>query len=193
MGNGNHQAHTNVMTYERIDNSKKFDGRTRESHELRYKIASNFIGNKDIVLDAGCGTGYGREILKPYLVYIGYDKNILRKKDTKKYTFIKHDFEWESPETITGWFIPNWPVDVFVGLEIIEHLNVTGVDAFIRIAKRSNKVIIISTPIIPNSNPYHKQQFTKKRIKELFVDKNWILDHYLEQNKIYGIFIFKRI
>ena len=181
------------MTYERIDNSKKFDGKTRESHELRYKIASNFIGNKDIVLDAGCGTGYGLEILKPYLVYIGYDKKSLRGKGTKKHTFIKHDFEKVDPENITGWFMYRWIVDVFVGLEIIEHLNVTGVDAFIRIAKRSNKVIIISTPIIPNSNPYHKQQFTKKRIKELFVDKNWILDHYLEQNKIYGIFIFKRI
>ena len=170
MGNGNHQAHTNVMTYERIDNSKKFDGRTRESHELRYKIASNFIGNKDIVLDAGCGTGYGREILKPYLVYIGYDKNILRKKDTKKYTFIKHDFEWESPETITGWFIPNWPVDVFVGLEIIEHLNDTDA-TFLMFKRISPKLIILSTPHLKcpiGGNKFHYRHYGMDELIDSF-------------------------
>jgi len=66
------------------------------------------------------------------------------------------------------------------------------VGAFVRIAKRSNKTIIISTPIIPNSNPYHKQNFTEKQIVNKFVDKNWKLDHYLEQNKTYGIFIFNK-
>ena len=62
------------MDYERIDNSKKFDGPVRESHEFRYKFANKYIEKDDSVIDAGCGVGYGKDILKTEN-YTGVDKN----------------------------------------------------------------------------------------------------------------------
>lgn len=169
-----------MKAYERIDNSEKFDGKIRESHELRYFIARGFLLPEDRVLDAGCGTGYGRHILEAKN-YIGIDR-----KPPEGECFMGYDFEIGSPK----W---DWDlVDVFIGFEIIEHLNNNGVSNFKNMAKDITKRwIIISTPIIPNSNPYHKQNFTARQIVRKFTDENWKLFGTVEQNKTYGIFIFK--
>jgi 2-polyprenyl-3-methyl-5-hydroxy-6-metoxy-1,4-benzoquinol methylase len=169
------------MNYERIDNTPIFDGKTRDSHELRYRIASGFVGPDDTVLDAGCGTGYGRDILRAK-VYIGLDKNPI--SDSR---FTYYDFEENYKCTI----FDSTKFDVFVGLEIIEHLDPVGY--FIRLARNARKWIVISTPIVPNSNPFHKQQFTEDMIVAMFNDDPW--KHYgtVTQDGRYGIFIFKRI
>lgn len=167
------------MDYERIDNSKKFDGPVRESHEFRYKFANKYIEKDDSVIDAGCGVGYGKDILKTEN-YTGVDKNPANKET------IKIDFE-------KSVILKDPNFDVFVGFEIIEHLNDAGVERFVDLAKQSNKYIIVSTPIVRNGNKYHKQQFTEDNIKKLFIQHNWKLEEYYIQNKVYGIFIFKRI
>lgn len=177
------------MAYERIDESEKFDGPTRDSHELRYRIASGFVRYGDTVLDAGCGVGYGERILtkeetiregEPIATWIGIDKNPAN-ENTKKY-----DFETGEGE------LPN-RFNVFVGLEIIEHLNNDGVRNFVEIAKKAEDWIIVSTPIIPNSNPYHKQQFKEQDILDLFVDNEWEIYGSLKQNEgTYGIYTFSK-
>lgn len=161
-----------MSNYERITKEEIFDGKVRDSHEARYHIASCFVGENDSVLDAGCGTGYGKEIIGCEK-YLGIDY-----KPLDGFTF--HDFE-------NGPF--EHDSDVFMGLEIIEHLSDIGVENFVKTANQSKKFIIISTPIIPNKNPFHKQNFTKDDIIGLFKDHE--LYQYFEQNEIYGIFIFK--
>lgn len=177
------------MNYERIDDSPQFDGECRKSHEMRYRIASSFTKSEDSILDAGCGTGYGMKFFdKENQAYFGLDKNPL---DRPVFRY----FDFETLEIKTGVGYPTeW--DVFVGLEIIEHLNDEGVKNFVRMAiEKTNKWIIVSTPIVANSNPYHKQQFKEEDILELFKDETW--EHYqtVYQGKDdrYGIFIFKRI
>jgi len=165
------------MTYERIDDSATFDGKVRDSHELRYHIAKGFVADDDFVLDAGCGTGYGIHILGPD-GYIGIDKN-----PPNDQSFIQRDLEQPVDDVVADY-------DVFVGFEIIEHLD--PVEYFVQLAKLARKWIVVSTPIVPNSNPYHKQQFTEADMLGMFVDETW--QHYgtLTQDGIYGIFIFKK-
>lgn len=169
-----------MENYERIDKTDKFDGKVRDSHEYRYKWSNKFIKKTDNVLDAGCGVGYAKDILNGY--YLGIDRNPVVGD-----SFLKFDFEEDGKFThITR------NKDVFVGMEIIEHLNDIGIKTFVYMAKQSKKYICISTPIIRNSNPYHKQQFTKQDIVNLFGDDDWVLDSYEEQSGVYGLFAFKR-
>jgi len=171
------------MSYERIDDSPQFDGKTRESHELRYRIAAGFAMPDKFVLDAGCGTGYAKEIFNESL-YLGIDKN--PPNDPSR--FAKVDFE--DPNQSYDW-LPQY--DIFVGLEVIEHLNDDGVGRFLQLARAARKWIIISTPIVPNSNPFHKQHFTPETIPAFMAqDPNWKIQSEIVQDGRYGIYIFKR-
>lgn len=181
------------MSYERITKDKEFDGPVRESHELRYRIAGLFVNSGDVVIDACCGTGYGFEILRSLgeknISWIGLDKDPCEDPPAQKF-----DFELDEHRSIeiSHCGISTLPAfDVFVGLEAIEHLNDFGVSRFVHLAKLARRWIIVSTPIVPNKNPYHKQNFKEEDIIQLFGDDRW--RHYatLKQGDVYGIFIFK--
>jgi 2-polyprenyl-3-methyl-5-hydroxy-6-metoxy-1,4-benzoquinol methylase len=175
------------MAYERIDKSEKFDGKIRDEHEVRYRIARQFIENGDVVMDAGCGVGYGHPILmmgvdKAY--YTAFDKNPVE------------NVNFGDLNTMQGFGTDFFRVpkfDVFVGLEFIEHLEDRGVKNFVTLAKKAKKYIVVSTPIVKNSNPFHIQQFEKEGVIDLFEDGNWMMYMYFEQDSTYGVFIFKRI
>lgn len=183
-----------MPAYERIDKSEKFDGKVRDSHEARYMIASGFVEKGDVVFDVFCGSGYGRDILLPKLEgsffgdYFGIDKDKPELIDDLE--FIKLNFEEERGSP----FALNLPehYDVFVGLESIEHLNDFGVKRYVDFAHKAKKWIIVSTPIIKNSNPFHVQNFSEEDILKLFVREDWRHYQTFIQNGIYGIFIFKK-
>ena len=162
-----------MKAYERITTSSKYD-LARPSHETRYRIAGGFTQSGDVVLDAGCGTGYGKQFIRG--TYFGVDKykgdNIVADLET-----------WQ----------PDFSYDVFIGLEIIEHLK--DYSNFVNIAKRAKKWIIISTPLIKTkkANPFHLHDFTIQKIEKLFIDDNWKRYNILIQEVKYGIFIFKKI
>lgn len=165
-----------TAAYERIDSSTRFDGMIRQSHEMRYRLAAGFVEPGDVVLDAGCGTGYGKAILTQHgNHYIGIDRN-------PEPGFHRADFE-------TGAGLEDWDFDVFVGLEIIEHLNDAGVQRFVALAKRARKWIIVSTPIVRNKNPFHKQQFTERAVPQFFAGRS--LYGVLHQSGLYGLFVFR--
>jgi len=169
------------MSYERIDESKQFDGAVRDSHEARYRLAAGFAMPNKFVLDAGCGVGYGKQFFNEHL-YLGIDKNPPAGPRFRKVDFedVGQSYDW----------LPQF--DVFIGLEIIEHLYPVG--HFIELAKKAKKWIIVSTPIVPNSNPFHKQQFTEDMMLAMFTGNGWT--HYQTftqgEGRTYGIFIFKR-
>lgn len=176
-----------MTAYERIDDSAQFDGKTRESHQIRYRIAREFVEDCDTVLDACCGTGYGRKILMEGLSgahYAGCDRDPVEGVNYG---------DFDTGDGFGADFNRVPAFDVFVGLECIEHLTDKGVANFVALAKEANKAIIVSTPIVPNSNPHHIQQFTKEDIVLMFEGHTWKCVHYLEQNGTYGIFVFKRI
>lgn len=141
-------------------------------HLYRYEVARRYTEATDVVLDAACGTGYGRDILRGS--WVGVDK---------------HRVPGALQVDLETW-TPMFGFDVFVGLETIEHLM--DVSAYVDAAKQARRYVVISTPIIPtkHNNHFHLQDFTRNQINALFWD--WDIDHYEEQDEIYGLFVFRR-
>lgn len=157
------------MEYERIDESHQ--GEERELHEERYILASGYTRPEDTVLDAACGTGYGRDFLKGK--WIGVDRLPLCSN-------IVGDLNvWE----------PSFSFDVFVGFETIEHLD--NYLTYVDVAKRAKRFICLSTPIVPtvHKNRFHRHDFTKADIEVLFADREVL--HYREQAETYGVWVFR--
>lgn len=149
-------------------------------HQYRYQWAAQFIDADDAVVDAACGTGYGRGILPGR--WIGVDQDTFNAAGVLR-------------ADLSDW-VPPFDFDVFVGLETIEHLE--DFTAYVTAAKQARKAIVLSTPIIPtmHMNPYHLQDFTQADIERIFED--WTVrafevqwDPVLETDT-YGLWCFVR-
>jgi SAM-dependent methyltransferase len=147
-------------------------GRFREEHEERYKWAASWTRHGDVVLDAACGTGYGRAFLRGD--WIGVDRGEHAPKEA-----IRAD--------LTTWS-PDFDFDVFVGLETIEHLPEP--EHYVAVAKRARHVIVVSTPIAPHRNRWHLRKFSIEEILHRFVDDEWEANAYHQQREMYGLFCF---
>ena len=147
-------------------------------HRYRYELAAKFTEETDTVLDAACGIGYGKDILHGR--WVGAD----RRPPVGAFEVDLHTWR------------PVFSYDVFVGLETIEHLDVLS--HYVNAAKRAQRYIVISTPIIPTMhfNPYHLHDFTRESLEALFSD--WDICHYEPQAdpilgaEVYGIWVFGR-
>ena len=144
-------------------------------HKKTYEFASPYIRNS-VVLDFGCGEGYGTHMLSSFSQHItGIDVN----KDTiakakNKYSGPHINFQTVQPTEIAPLPFPNGNFDVILSFQVMEH--VTDVNIYLkeicRILKRGGKVII-ATPnakfrLLPFQNPwnkYHTQEFTHEQLK----------------------------
>jgi len=132
-------------------------------HLVRYLFSSQFVRNK-IVLDVGCGSGYGSYILarqgganKIFAVDISQDAIEYAKS---RYKHRNIDFKVDDAEELKT--ISNKIVDILVAFELIEHLN--DQDKFLgqvkRVLKKSG-LFIVSTPnkyTYPDGNPFHTKE-----------------------------------
>ncbi len=148
------EKYKNITEKERL--SVKSNSRTRA---FRYRVANKYIKKIDVVLDVGCGSEYGRRTIH-CKKYIGVDKYKESKAD-----IIADLNNWQ----------PTFDFDVFVALEVIEHIKNT--ENFIKIAKKAKREIIISCPASETMsfNKYHLYDFTPDDIDKLFIDDKWIL------------------
>ena len=145
------------MSVERIDNP--FQGSDTYGHEFRYHLAKGFVQPGDTVLDAACGTGYGRHIMDP-ACYIGVDK------------------EQPNPPVpgavadLQTW-VPLWTFDIAVGFETIEHLE--NFSHYVEVLKQARRWILVSVPIVPTvgTNEFHVHDFKQGDLQLLFEDKDW--------------------
>ena len=120
----------------------EMDGRTR-FHRFRYHLARGYVVPTDHVLDLGCGTGYGSNILSQVAeTVIGYDmeqSNI--DACSQKYSSINTVFKCENLEQLE---LP--PCDVAVMFEVLEHLYKPA--EFVKKLEQSvSKYIIMSIPV----------------------------------------------
>jgi SAM-dependent methyltransferase len=157
------------------------DGRTR-FHRFRYHLAKGFVDVGDNVLDLGCGTGYGTEILSEVALHVlGVDlepSNIACCRD--KHSRDNTDFICEDLEK---WNIPK--CDVAVQFENLEHLY--DPKAFVKkLKKKVKKFIIMSVPFgaehlievngdiqADKDSTHHSVFDTPNKVRELFIDKHW--------------------
>jgi len=132
-------------------------------HILRYFFACQYTKNK-IVLDAGCGAGYGSYLISKY----GQSKLVEAidiSKETIKYAksqYSEPNINFHTDNILVLKTIKDKTIDVVTNFEVIEHIKEQ--DIFLKQIKRVLKndgVLIISTPNIlnhPKGNKYHLKE-----------------------------------
>jgi len=159
------------------------DGRTK-LHRFRYHLGRGFITPEDRVLELGCGTGYGTEILSEVARFVtGYDMekanihtcNLKHKRKNNK--FILTNLETAKLKD----------ADVATSFEVIEHLYEP--DVFVqKIKSKIKKFIVVSVPIgetmlmdkqeVKGDSTHHSVFPTSVHLDEMFIDEQW--------NRLYG-------
>ena len=162
-------------------------------HFPRYELARQLaIGRK--VLDFGCGTGYGTEMLASKAkMAIGVDIDTSALDWAKQYHRLPN-LEFQYSEDFLGNFEDN-SFDMITCFEMIEHVNEAdqykALGAFNRVLK-SNGVLLISTPN-PNmtslygENPYHLCERNRKEFLEI-LKTNFRNIQLLDQHALTGVF-----
>lgn len=158
-----------------MTNERTWDG----WHIWRYEQAAMWVDPDDTVVDAACGLGRGRDMLRAKQ-WVGVDR-------------------WPGGNHVvadlTEW-TPDFPFQVWVGLETIEHLP--SLDHYVAQAKKADRFVVISTPTVPTThvNEWHLRDFTSDEVIGLFVDERWTLVDQLQQVDAagfeYGFFVFGR-
>jgi 2-polyprenyl-3-methyl-5-hydroxy-6-metoxy-1,4-benzoquinol methylase len=160
---------------------RDMDGRTR-FHRLRYHIARGFIDPMDKVLDLGCGTGYGSDMMSEVtLDVMSYDME----QSNIDYAEKNHNF-WPivyQVADLENIKIPD--ADVAVSFEVIEHLHKPK-EFVDKLKKRIRKYIIVSVPLdqkliwIEDKKEWqevgdstHHSAFTQDEFKNMFLDDKW--------------------
>jgi len=129
-------------------------------HLARYRWAVGLVRGKR-VLDAGCGTGYGSELIAAEgaatVVGVDIDEEAIETAKTGQTaaTFVVADLR-ELP-TDLGEF------DLVVCFEVLEHLDEpeAALDALARVLARDG-ILVVSSPnrdVYPPGNPFHKHEF----------------------------------
>ncbi len=129
----------------------------REGHDFRYRLAAGFVGPGDVVLDAACGTGYGQPLLGP-CHYVGVDLHPGH--------LVRDLRDWE----------PDFPFDVAVSFETIEHLD--DYMPLVRALRQARKWVIASVPVVPTvaDNLYHRHDFAPGDLLSILLWGPW--SHY---------------
>lgn len=136
------------------------------NRHFRYNWAKKFITPTDSVLDAGCGSAFGSEMLAGSCsLYQSVDYSAEAEP-----TIVADMNTWE----------PDFDFDIFIGFESIEHVKNT--EHYVSVAKRAKRMIFITCPASETIswNPHHVYDFTVPQILRLFEDEQWaIADHFL--------------
>lgn len=150
------------------------DANTR-FHRFRYHLARGFIRLGDVVLDLGCGTGYGTNIIADLASkVIGFDMESSNVDACRlKYSGDNIEFKLADLEKIK---IPS--CDVAVMFEVLEHLYKPG-DFVKKLEHSVSNYIIMSVPLgqnlvwVPEANEYQEENDSTH--KSVFPDENSLL------------------
>lgn len=170
-----------------IEPGVELDGRTR-LHRFRYHLARGFVDPLDRVLDLGCGTGYGTDMLSEITLDVtGYDMEQSNIDYAKKIHsdgppwFNPINFKVTNIETMD---IPK--AEVAVSFEVIEHLYKPK-EFVARLKEKISKYIVVSVPLgqklvwvedkqewqEEGDSTHHSAFATPDEFMSMFLDDNW--------------------
>ena len=135
-------------------------------HVYRYNTITPYLYG--MVVDCGCGGGYGSEIIAAsdkVSQVIGLDNNL----DAIRYANQYHHGPKASFHLI-NLGLGCMDGDCVVAIEVLEHL--ANPELFLSLAKDRCDLMAISTPIIPTKhmNPWHLHDFTVEQVRSWFID-----------------------
>ena len=157
-------------------------------HFMAYKYVKRFVKD-NLVLEIGCGTGYGANYLSQYASdFIAIDIS----KRCVSYCH-KHKKETSTFLQASGLNIPlkDGSVDVALSFQVIEHIEPRKVIDYLSEVKRvlkNESVFVVSTPnrklrLLPFQkpwNPEHKKEYEYNDFKKM-------LNTVFEEVKVYGL------
>jgi len=157
-----------------------------QCHLARYKFALQFVKNK-VVLDAGCGTGYGADYLSNVgKEVIGIDISEAAIGYARTH-FQKDNLKFEVTD-LTSLTFQNSTFDIVCFFDVIEHIEdykkaiqeiykVLKLDGLFIISTPNKKIFSDNQPSPPN--PHHVREF-------YLSDFQGILRSYFDEVKTYG-------
>lgn len=157
-------------------------GRRSEAHLARYDLARPFVRPNDVVLDAGCGLGYGSA-----MVAAGTTARRVIGVDASDFAVAYAEAHYRTPAGVTEFrqgsvtdlsFLADASVDFMIAMEILEHLEEPR--AFLteayRVLKPSGRILLS----VPNDwsdetgedpNPYHHHVYTFDRFEAQLTER----------------------
>lgn len=156
-------------------------------HFCAYRFAKSFVGAK-MVLDIGCGEGYGSDFLAGYaksVLGIDYDQAVI---DYAKDKYCKPALEF-SVLDIKDLVSLNRKFDVICSFQNIEHILDTGkLLKDISSLLNPNGIFICSTCNIKDASPGSKKPFNKFHVKEYLAHEfKGLLERYFNHVAISGL------
>jgi len=166
-------------------------GRRSDAHITRYALAIPYVRQNDVVLDAGCGFGYGAAILAAGSLA---DRIIAVDDDAETIDYARSSYaqaqpiiEYRQSNVTQLSSIQDHSIDLVVAMEILEHLEQPDdfLDEVQRILKPAGRMILS----IPNEwtdesgqdpNPYHHQVYTWEKLKAQ-IDQRFLFEKAFAQ------------
>lgn len=181
-----------LNTAERINNLCQIDSYVFQRHVFAYKESIKYL--KGLVIELGCGTGYGLKILAPYCDWIaGVDKFV---PDSKRINSKCAFFKSHLPQLTN---IGNDSFDTIICFQVIEHIeaDATLINEIYRILKPGGRAVL-TTPnrlMSLTRNPHHIREYTPGTMEKLVaanfekydikgVYGNSLVMQYFEANKM---------
>jgi len=165
-----------------------------KEHLARYEFALQYIHNKK-VLDIGCGTGYGVDLIasKASEVIgvdiceeaINYAKQQCKQKNIKFYVGNAENLD----------FLEDGQFDVIISFEVIEHIpDYLQYLKEVRRLLKADGILIISTPNKKYHSPHSEKPVNPWHITEFWLDDfKALLKKYFDNVKLYGQYYNTRI
>lgn len=159
---------------------------TMAMHEQRYKLARQFVRGKT-VLDAGCGVGYGANLLaEEARRVIAIDVSLPALEYARSY-YAAPNLEFHQGD-VQDLPLPDSSVDVVTCFEVFEHLNEEQgermLSEFVRVLT-SKGCLVISTPnkLVYSAqgtvNRFHLREYTLEELRNL-------LERYFNRVEVFG-------